>query len=136
MYINEFIAFSKSLQKNIMTDCSSFELFRCGDCVYIDKTSYIAKLVSHDDLKVSSYFVSRPRKFGKTLFLDTLEWFFKGDKEAFKGLAIYDDSSVIWEEFPVIRFNMSAVTGDTMKELKSTLKRMVQSGVYENVNDY
>ena len=135
MYLNEFIAFSKSLQKTIMTDCSSFELFRRGDCVYIDKTSYIAKLVGRH--KISSYFVSRPRKFGKTLFLDTLEWFFKGDKEAFKGLAIYDDSSVIWEEFPVIRFDMSALTGNTSTtDLESTLKRMVQPGVYENVNKF
>lgn len=71
-----------------------------GDMLYIDKTKYI-------DLLVNSYkyaFIARPRRFGKSLFISTLEEFFKGNRELFKGLDIY--SYPEWENSPVIRFTI------------------------------
>ncbi|MBI4649659.1 MAG: AAA family ATPase [Bacteroidia bacterium] len=54
--------------------------------LYIDKTEYIYKLISRG----SVYFLSRPRRFGKSLTVSSLEEIFKGNKELFKGLYIYD----------------------------------------------
>lgn len=52
-----------------------------------DKTGYISKLVSSGS---RDYFLARPRRFGKSLFLSTLRYFFEGHKKLFKGLRIYD----------------------------------------------
>lgn len=68
---------------------------------YVDKTSYIIPLLGG-----SCFFLSRPRRFGKSLFLSTLEYFFKGERELFKGLAI-DSSDWKWEEYPVIRIDFT-----------------------------
>ena len=55
-----------------------------GGYVYVDKTALIHKLL--DEGKI--YFLSRPRRFGKSLLVSTLEYYFKGEKELFQGLAI------------------------------------------------
>ncbi len=60
----------------------SFEDLRKEGYVYVDKTGYIPQL-----LKNKYYFLSRPRRFGKSLLLSTLEAYFKGKKELFEGLA-------------------------------------------------
>lgn len=69
--------------------------------VYIDKTQYIINLLDGSD----SYFLSRPRRFGKSLFLSTLQYFFSGRRDLFKGLAI-DSYDWNWEAFPVVRINL------------------------------
>lgn len=68
--------------------------------VYVDKTQYIIKLLEGSDL----YFLSRPRRFGKSLFLSTLEQFFRARRDLFKGLAI-DSYPWNWEEYPVIKIS-------------------------------
>ncbi len=69
-----------------------------GNYIYIDKTRYALNLI--DDYKY--VFLSRPRRFGKSLFLDTLKNIFEGNKELFKGLDIYDKYN--WDEsYPVIK---------------------------------
>ncbi|MCL2249859.1 MAG: ATP-binding protein [Oscillospiraceae bacterium] len=72
-----------------------------GDYIYVDKTEYVYKLV--DDAK--HYFLSRPRRFGKSLLLDTIQEVFNGEKELFKGLFIYD-TDYSFEKHPIIRFDM------------------------------
>ncbi|MDE6796042.1 MAG: AAA family ATPase, partial [Muribaculaceae bacterium] len=62
-----------------------FESLREMGCVYIDKTKYIKNLVS-DGRKY--FFLARPRRFGKSLFLSTLRYFFEGKRELFRGLFI------------------------------------------------
>lgn len=62
----------------------SFEKIIKNGCVYIDKTRFIAELVKYN----SPYFLSRPRRFGKSLFLSTLKSYFEGRKDLFEGLAI------------------------------------------------
>ena len=60
----------------------SFEKIRTNGYVYIDKTEYIYKMVQEG----SAYFLSRPRRFGKSLLVSTLEAYFKGKRELFEGL--------------------------------------------------
>ena len=72
------------------------------NCVYIDKTEYIYKMIN-----LSKYiFLSRPRRFGKSLLVSTLQSYFEGKKELFKGLFI-DSVEKEWTEYPVLRFDMS-----------------------------
>ncbi|GAB3366103.1 ATP-binding protein [Arachidicoccus ginsenosidivorans] len=80
----------------------SFRKIRQGDYVYIDKTEVIHQIVDTDQY----YFLSRPRRFGKSLLIDTINELFNGSKALFEGLWIYDkwDWSVT---NPVIRFSFS-----------------------------
>ena len=79
-----------------------FKKLRTENYVYADKTGYLRDLVQSG----SYYFLSRPRRFGKSLFISTLEHYFLGHKELFKGLEIDDDSD--WECFPVIRLSFGS----------------------------
>lgn len=94
--------------KQIATDTFSFENLRRGDAIYVDKTQYVWELIN----SVSSvYFLSRPRRFGKSLLLSTIEAFFLNKRELFKNLAIDslapDDA---WQEWPVIHLDMAQAT--------------------------
>ena len=72
------------------------------NCLYIDKTEYILKM-----LNLSKYiFLSRPRRFGKSLLVSTLQSYFEGRRDLFKGLYI-DSVEQEWTEYPVLRFDMS-----------------------------
>lgn len=68
--------------------------------VYVDKTSLIYKMVSEGKI----YFLSRPRRFGKSLLVSTLKHYFQGHKELFKGLAI-DGLEKEWAEYPVFHLS-------------------------------
>ena len=84
--------------------------------VYSDKTEYIYNLVNG----AKYYFLSRPRRFGKSLLTDTIAEVFKGSKELFKGLWIYD-SDYTFEKYPVIRLDMSNISNDTPDILRISL---------------
>lgn len=86
-----------------------FRKMRERNAVYIDKTQYIVRLLEGWDF----YFLSRPRRFGKTLFINTLHEFFEGRRNLFKGLHI-DSYPWDWDEYPVIRINLAE--GDYHKE--------------------
>ncbi|MCB1116194.1 MAG: AAA family ATPase [Chlamydiia bacterium] len=88
---------------------------------YIDKTSFIKQLIDEGS---PHYFIARPRRFGKSLFLSTLEALFRGNKKLFKGLAI-DKSGYVWKKYPVIRFDFSRVINRTPKEFEEGLKRAI-----------
>lgn len=79
-----------------------FETLRRRDNVYIDKTSLIYKLVSTNQV----YFLSRPRRFGKSLLISTLEAYFLGKRELFEGLAIAGLEKE-WTVYPVLHFDFS-----------------------------
>ena len=86
----------------------SFEKLRREGCVYVDKTMYVWKLAR----QVSPIFLSRPRRFGKSLLLSTLEAYFSGKKELFEGLAIYGLEKE-WNQYPVFHFDFNSVKTDT-----------------------
>lgn len=80
----------------------SFDKIRDGGYVYVDKTEYVWRLVEEGQY----YFLSRPRRFGKSLLISTLEAFFLGRRELFKGLAI-DDKDYDWQEYPVLHLDLN-----------------------------
>ena len=89
--------------------------------VYVDKTEYIWKLISGS----KSYFLSRPRRFGKSLFISTLENYFSGEKELFHGLYIEEKENAkgdeAWVKYPVITFSLSGGQFDTPEGLSIKL---------------
>ena len=81
----------------------TFRKIREGRCYYVDKTAYIRQLLDEGE----HYFLSRPRRFGKSLFLDTCKELFEGNEPLFEGLAIHDrwDWSV---RHPVLRLSFGS----------------------------
>ena len=80
----------------------SFEDIRREHAIYVDKTAFVYRLVSEGKY----YFLARPRRFGKSLFISTLEAYFKGRRELFEGLAI-DSLESAWQVHAVLRFDFS-----------------------------
>ena len=81
----------------------TFSKIREGGYLYVDKTGYIADFRRK---KMSYVFLSRPRRFGKSLFASTLQAYFEGRKELFDGLAIADYEKD-WVKYPVLHIDMS-----------------------------
>ena len=84
----------------------SFEKLRQGGYLYVDKTRYVYQL-AHD---AGQYFLSRPRRFGKSLFLSTLAAYWEGRQELFEGLAITElekDNAEAWQPYPVFYFDFN-----------------------------
>jgi len=102
--------------KNLPVGVQHFKKIIKGDYVYIDKTQYIYNLIN--DAKY--YFLSRPRRFGKSLLLDTIAEVFGGDRELFSGLWIYE-SNYEFVRHPAIRFDMSNMTTESPETLKESL---------------
>ena len=101
----------------------TFEKIRNGNYLYIDKTEYVYRM-AHSD---SNYiFLSRPRRFGKSLLTSTLEAYFEGRRELFKGLAL-ERLETEWKEYPVLHFDMSTAKHvdkeDLILELEKKLLR-------------
>ena len=88
----------------------SFEKLRNGSAVYVDKTDYVYKLVKSE---TTSYFLARPRRFGKSLMCNTLRAYFEGKKELFEGLKI-SQWEKDWIKYPV--FYLPLASGDFSKE--------------------
>lgn len=100
----------------------SFEAIRTQRMVYVDKTGYIRKLVS----KTSFNFLSRPRRFGKSLFIDTLEYYFMGRRDLFKGLEI-DTDDVDWVPRPVFRMSFSKLDPKSEDDLWQAINFILSS---------
>ena len=80
-----------------------FDWIRERQAPYIDKTKYVWQMVSTNAV---NFFLSRPRRFGKSLLVDTLRCYFEGRKELFEGLYIYNKEKE-WKQYPVIRIDLS-----------------------------
>ncbi len=88
--------------KNLTTSVYTFEKLIEGDYSYIDKTDYIWNLIKEP---YGIYFLSRPRRFGKSLTLSTLKAVFQNKKHLFKGLAL-ENKPYDWKEYPVIHIDL------------------------------
>ena len=86
--------------------------------VYIDKTPSIYKLISEGKI----YFLSRPRRFGKSLLLSTLKAIFQGKKELFKGLFI--ENKIQWKSFPVVHISLNSIS-DKRTDVHKALNEML-----------
>ncbi|MDR0489998.1 MAG: AAA family ATPase, partial [Oscillospiraceae bacterium] len=102
--------------KKLPLGIQTFREIITGGYTYVDKTNHIYDLLC--DAKY--YFLSRPRRFGKSLLLDTIAEVFGGDRELFKGLYLYD-SAFSFEKHPVIRLDMSSISNETPEILKSSI---------------
>lgn len=94
-----------------------FKNLREGNALYIDKTAFVEKIVESQS---KYYFLARPRRFGKSLFLSTLQYFFEGKRELFKGLYI-DSTDWNWEPYPVFRLDLNTDCYDEMGLLEGVL---------------
>jgi hypothetical protein len=100
---------------------SDFKKLREQNFIYVDKTEYIYKLITEGG---GYYFLSRPRRFGKSLLLSTLDCLFKGEKNLFKGLYIYNKWN--WEEsYPVIKIDFAETQVKSQEELQKELKAII-----------
>ena len=95
--------------KKITVNVRSFEDIRTQDYTYVDKTKYVHSLVK-DELN-NYYFISRPRRYGKSLMCSTLCALFEGKRELFKGLYI-DKTDYSFEKYPVLHFNFAEFSTD------------------------
>lgn len=91
--------------------------------VYADKTGYARQLIDEGS---PHYFMSRPRRFGKSLFLDTLRAIFSGEKDLFEGCQIHE-SDYTWQEHPVLFFDFSRIENRDPIEFENALKRKLQA---------
>ena len=94
----------------------NFEDLRRNGYKYVDKTNFVYKLT--DEGKY--YFLSRPRRFGKSLFLSTLEAYFQGKKELFEGLAIYNLETE-WKKYPIFHIDLNTANFREKDSLYSVL---------------
>ena len=96
----------------------NFEDLRRNEFVYVDKTRHIHRLASTGKY----YFLSRPRRFGKSLLISTLEAYFRGKKELFKGLAM-EQLEKDWVEYPVLHLDLNSGRYMEPKDLDVVLTR-------------
>lgn len=108
-----------------------FENIRKGDYLYVDKTEYIWNLVNSS----KSFFLSRPRRFGKSLFTSTLKYYFSGKKDLFKGLYIYDKENArgenAWAAYPIITFYLSSGEYNSPDGLSDILNSVLENVIKE-----
>ena len=104
----------------------NFEQLRNRDCVYVDKTELIYKLVKTNQI----YFFSRPRRFGKSLLVSTLEAYFLGKKELFSGLAM-ERLEQDWNVYPVLHVDFSLTKYTELSDLTGQLNLFLSR--WENI---
>ncbi|NNJ85168.1 MAG: ATP-binding protein, partial [Gammaproteobacteria bacterium] len=113
--------------KKLPISIQDFEELRRGGYVYVDKTEQIHRLITTG----VAWFLSRPRRFGKSLLISTLAAIFRGRRDLFEGLWI-ESSDYDWPVYPVIHIDMSLATFQTPEELQSELVRQLKESAIEH----
>lgn len=106
-----------------------FESLRIDGYQYVDKTEHIFNLIDRGRY----YFLSRPRRFGKSLLLSTIKAFFLGKRELFKGLAIDKKENIEWAEHPVLYLDLNTNKYDKAEVLEKKISRSLE--VWEDMYD-
>ncbi len=114
--------------KYIDTSTFNFPGIVENDFLYVDKTKYVWNLVHPQK---GEFFLSRPRRFGKSLLVSTLKTVFQGRRELFKGLAI-DNMAYDWKAYPVIHLDFGDAGVDSLKEMNDLLASMLEDAADEN----
>ena len=115
-----------NITRKLPIGVQSFKVLRNDRYLYVDKTAYIVQLVTSSRV----YFLSRPRRFGKSLFLSTLAAYFRGQKELFKDLYLEkaeeeqaaQENRNAWQEYPVLYFDFNTGQYDTLGSLISRIE--------------
>ena len=110
-------------EEKIAQGTYDFRVMREKGYRYVDKTALLYPLVTRDG--DGFFFISRPRRFGKSLMLSTLECLFRGERELFKGLAI-DKMDYDWESYPVLHFNFGTMDVTTFEAFQAGFVARVQ----------
>jgi len=97
----------------------TFSEIRKGSYVYIDKTDLVWEMT-----RMKYVFLSRPRRFGKSLLTTTLDSYFKVQKELFERLKIMDLETE-WEQYPVLHFDMSGVRHLPVEDVRAEIVRQI-----------
>lgn len=106
--------------ERIATDSYDFEYVRTGGFTYVDKTALVHRLASGSIGK--QFFLSRPRRFGKSLLCSTIQKLFEGRRDLFEGLAV---DSLPWDwskTYPVLHLDMSLCSGETLDEVEASVE--------------
>lgn len=115
------------------TSQQSFAAIREGNMLYVDKTAYVYQLTRQR----SSFFLSRPRRFGKSMLLSTIAAYFEGRRELFKGLAI-DKLEQDWNIHPVISISLGSFNGLSIDSLQAVINSDLNINASKfgiNIND-
>ena len=112
----------------IATDTHDFPSLRREGCIYVDKTEFIHRLVTTKGAKL--FFISRPRRFGKSLMVSTLKALFSARRELFKGLAI-DKTDWKWAKHPIIHFEFNDLTTSSVEAFEKDLADHLQDRLSE-----
>lgn len=99
----------------------TFEEIRSGGYLYVDKTEMVYQIANIG----KPYFLSRPRRFGKSLLISTFESYFQGRKDLFQGLAI-ENLETKWEEYPVLHLDLNARKYETAADLIAMLNQYLE----------
>lgn len=110
------MATSKAIRRKFPIGVQSFKSLRENNYLYVDKTALVYELANSG----KPYFLSRPRRFGKSLLISTLEAYFKGQKELFKGLAI-EELEEDWITYPVLHMDLNAEKFDSPEQLDALI---------------
>ena len=117
----------------IATDTHDFPSLRRDGKIYVDKTEFIYRLITNRDARL--FFVSRPRRFGKSLTVSALKALFSGRRELFDGLAI-DRTDWQWEKYPIIHFEFNDLETTSLETFEKSLARHVERKLSEAGYDY
>ena len=104
--------------KKILIGKADIKELLSGDYIYIDKTEHIYNLLNNPDI----YFLSRPRRFGKSLLISTFKEIFLGNKELFKECWIYKNTNYNWKKYPIIYLDFAEIKRNNSNELKEGIE--------------
>ena len=110
-----------SVLRKLPIGIQTFEDIRRDNYLYVDKTAFVWRIANTGN----PYFLSRPRRFGKSLLLSTFEAYFKGKKELFEGLAI-EQMEKEWRQFPVLHLDLNAKKYETPEDLNAMLNQHLE----------
>ena len=100
-----------------------FRIMREEGYVYVDKTALLGDLIARG--RDAFFFISRPRRFGKSLMISTLENIFRGRRDLFKGLAI-DKMDYDWAEYPILHFSFAGIKAKTSEAFEADFKTCLE----------
>ena len=110
--------------KPIATDTYNFERLMTDGYTYVDKTKVLYSLVNKSI--GSQFFLSRPRRFGKSLLISTFKSLFQGRRDLFKGLAI-NSLEYDWKTYPVLHLDMGSMQAPSIAEFEEKLLNQLMS---------
>ncbi|MGN1325044.1 MAG: AAA family ATPase, partial [Candidatus Spyradenecus sp.] len=108
----------------INVQSSEFPLIREKRNIYVDKTSFFYRLIQAGEASASTFFLARPRRFGKSLMISTLKAIFQGKRELFEGLAVAKED-YDWQSWPVIHLDLSQTLAETVEDFLAGFRNEV-----------